>query len=347
MNKIIKFDAFHVEEDTLFGHSSFFMDSFESVVETIVLPKTSSPEGGVTFTYARRFSSSYVKSGKQAKIKKYISSVIPTKSALKVDSIFIDLRINSPSNLSHALMIHLPIVILAEKFIKTVDSKRKLTLIFPENLPTYISKIFECQGYEVVLTDNRVNGDSCLFDITSWTCLRGTLPSILKSGKRIDGLKSAIVKESKGLPRKIFISRKGTRSLKNEADVEARLSKAGYSKVYLEEYDIFQQFALVVYAESIVAIHGAALGVLVLKSLFPEKKYKLIELFPPSHLTNVYRILTHQLNGRWVGVRGKIWKELLPSAYSQAPGSIRSFSLSSFEVCMKSVECALTLVDDK
>lgn len=345
MKEVIKLKTFHAGKDILFGYSSFFMDSFESSVENILLPKTSSPEGVVTFTYAQGSSSAYMNNGKLAKIKKIVSSVLTTEDTLEVESVFIDLRINSPSNLSHALMIHLPIVILAEKFIKGIDGIRKLTLIFPEKLPEYIYKIFECQGYEVVLTDNRVYGDRCSFEITSWSCLRGTLPSILQSGDRISALTAAIEKQSKDLPRKIFISRKGTRCLKNEADVEARLSKAGYSKVYLEEYDIFQQFALVVYADSIVAIHGAALGVLALKSLFPEKGYDLIELFPPSHLTNVYRILTHQQNGRWIGVRGKIWKELLISAYSQVPGSIRSFSLSSFEVCMKSVECALTSID--
>lgn len=82
--------------------------------------------------------------------------------------------------------------------------------------------------------------------------------------------------ESVHLPRKIFISRKGSsRVIVNEVECDAILIRHGYTKVYLEDLAIPSQVALFRYVTHLVAIHGAGLSNLVFAN-----DCKLIELYP-------------------------------------------------------------------
>src|SRR5262245_53099693 len=63
-------------------------------------------------------------------------------------------------------------------------------------------------------------------------------------------------------PRKIVSSRKNTRRVINEGEVEALLKERGYEKIYFEDIPILEQWSILRHANRMVAIHGAALGCL-------------------------------------------------------------------------------------
>jgi glycosyl transferase family 61 len=76
---------------------------------------------------------------------------------------------------------------------------------------------------------------------------------------------------------KVFIARRGARSLTNHSDVERLLTAHGYTTVYMEDFSIIDQVSIGAHARHVVAIHGAGMAFLVLN----RSVESIIELFPP------------------------------------------------------------------
>jgi len=329
---------FKVSEDFLFAPKSFLVDSFVQAVEEIQLAKITTDQGSVNFLLSPNSLS------KNKDAKSFFRRIKPVSNKvieLSEKSVFIDLRVNSPANVSHAIMIHLPITILVQKFFADELLNKELVLILPKNIPQHISEMFEALGYNYVATNSPILGLQIKFEASSWAVCRGELSSILSSGIRSDNFINKIQSLSKKTAKKLFISRKSGRVLKNESEIEGVLTSLGYQKIYMEEYSILEQVAMVSHADSIVAIHGAALGLLSFRAVFNLPPIQLLELFPASHMTNVYRVLAHQLGGKWTGVRGKLSKEIIEFLYDAKPGDIRKYSQSDFEICKESLLMAL------
>ena len=81
--------------------------------------------------------------------------------------------------------------------------------------------------------------------------------------------------------KKIFIARRGERGLTNHSAVEQLLAARGYKSVYMEDYSIAVQLGIASEANDIVAVHGASMGMLVLRKSINS----LIEICP----SNVYQ----------------------------------------------------------
>lgn len=80
---------------------------------------------------------------------------------------------------------------------------------------------------------------------------------------------------------KVFIARRGARGLTNHNEVEKLLAAHGYKAVYMEDYSIAVQLGIASEANDIVAVHGASMGMLVLR----KNINSLIEICP----SNVYQ----------------------------------------------------------
>ena len=108
-------------------------------------------------------------------------------------------------------------------------------------------------------------------------------------------------------PERVFIARKGDRSLLNEADVEALLAQYGFVKFYYEDIPLQQQWSISKNAKVVVGIHGAALSSLV----FNTNRVKLLELFHPGYVVDMYRNLVVAVGGTWTGVIGQLHPEVV------------------------------------
>lgn len=75
--------------------------------------------------------------------------------------------------------------------------------------------------------------------------------------------------------------------------------------------------------------------------MFNKKPLEFVEIFSPAHMTNVYRIITHQVGGKWVGVRGRLWPKLVMQAYECEMEKVRQYTFVDFEVCLLSLEKAM------
>ncbi|MBY0420893.1 MAG: glycosyltransferase family 61 protein, partial [Parvularculaceae bacterium] len=186
-----------------------------------------------------------------------------------------DLRDYGLNNFSHVLIDALPFALLVKRHIPDV-----LILLSHLSGPytSPVLDIFKFFGVDVALTRRRFEGG--IVTIAGERAIapyRVTnlidFPGIAMFNDVYDGFE---IPKSEKAP-KIFLARRGPRSLLNMGEIEQILSVRGYETIYMEDYTIEQQMSICASASDIVAIHGAAMGFLALNKSIR----LLVELFPP------------------------------------------------------------------
>ncbi len=99
---------------------------------------------------------------------------------------------------------------------------------------------------------------------------------------------------------KIFLARRAPRNLGNQDEVEALAAGYGYKTIYTEDYTIAEQLGIGAHAKHVIAVHGAAISLLLLN----KKVDSVIELFP----TNVH----HELFPTALGERVVRYEQIVP-----------------------------------
>lgn len=96
-----------------------------------------------------------------------------------------------------------------------------------------------------------------------------------------------------GVGKKVFISRRNSRrAFANEWEIETYLLEKGFEIFVLEELTFQEQVRVFENAAFVVGAHGAGLSNLV----FCPKGAKVLELSPPSHAVNCFRVLSKQFD---------------------------------------------------
>jgi capsular polysaccharide biosynthesis protein len=109
---------------------------------------------------------------------------------------------------------------------------------------------------------------------------------------RVHVVEATVSKSQK--PRRIFIQRKGTRSISNESDLLSLLSPLGFEPVRLEQLNLQQQISLFSQAEAVIGVHGAGLSNIV----FCQPDSQIIELLPTAWALPYYQSIC-----KYVGLR--------------------------------------------
>jgi hypothetical protein len=78
---------------------------------------------------------------------------------------------------------------------------------------------------------------------------------------------------------KIFLARRGPRSLLNQTEVEQTVARFGYTTIFMEDYSLSDQLSIGTHAKHVVAVHGAAMSFLVMSKRIDS----IVELLPPNH----------------------------------------------------------------
>ncbi|MCV2881873.1 glycosyltransferase family 61 protein [Actibacterium sp. XHP0104] len=329
----------HCPEARLITARSYLIDRFVPDSEIVLLPAKT--VAGGRLGYHRGPVSASVAQPRRRSLMRM--GQVPVQQV--DDALLIDFRLNVPQNWAHFLNNHLPILfrICDDAGLSPAD----LCLILPGNTPGYIAKVAALFGLRILSTDDTVQGQGINFTSEPWTGIRparrdwATLPWPTEALTRADILGGT----DQGLPRKVFLSRQDTRTLENEAEVEALLAQRGFTKLYAEDLTPAQQFRLFQEAEEIVAIHGAGLAPLLY--LAPDAPLKwLIELFPCGHMTDVYRVMAHQCGIRWMGVRGRIRPEHVAPAYELGQPFL-AYSLQPFHADCHAIAQAIDMLEQE
>jgi Glycosyltransferase 61 len=205
-------------------------------------------------------------------------------------------------------------------------------VILENNAPDIARRLFALMGYETLETHRAV---------------RATSVALLEQdmGNPFQLLPFASVIEpltvGKQTQKRIFISRRSTRRISNEAEIADITAGFGYAKVYLEDLSLEDQFGLMRTAESIVAIHGAALGHLCMRSVDRgSPPVELVEVFSPGLVTDVFRKYVAATGGTWRGCRGTINSRYVRMVSESA--NSKSLAFEDFEVDPRALETCLS-----
>lgn len=328
----LQLPSFHCSEAWLFGGKTRLVDRGIAYVEKVRLPAVSSIEGTFKLTLNQQPIRSLGYGSKWARRVKQLMGRDQPQDLSAYDAV-LDLRLQSPENWAHAFTNQLPIALMAREQLLKHHVENSVVLL-PEKISSKIEKLFTACDFQVVRTNSPVYGKICQLNVAPWLGIRGT---------RVDTVDRCLprafftneVTPEQSLGEKVYLSRKDTRKLKNETEIWAILEKLGYRRLYLEEHSLSEQIATVTFAKDIIAVHGASLGPLILRRALNRDHFSLIEIFSPAHVTNVYRMIAEQGNGRWIGVRGRPWPGLLKENADFVN------NLSDFEACPDALLAAL------
>ena len=248
------------------------------------------------------------------------------------DRIALDLRFSFMGNYAHLIHDVLgPLQLIAETL--EADSSvpsAPLHLVLPQKLPPIAARVLEFAGVPFLRTDGIVRGR--LLTITQELNI-ALLPYLVHQ---------PFEEWPHPTPERVFVSRRGARSLINEEAVTEFLGAEGFERVYMEDLPIAQQWTMLENAKEIVGIHGAGLSSLGFSARRPRPagpRFRLIELFSAGFASSCFRDYAAVLDGQWVGVRGKITPEIVRDL--DLRGDSRAHDHASFEVDLDSLAEAL------
>ncbi len=242
------------------------------------------------------------------------------------DNYIYDARYEIDGNIAHVLD-NVASAVLA---IRRVMPSITVTVVLRARASAMARKVFELLNISTICTDADVIGRLILLKEAGRNWFTGDtgVYSFVFEDLSFEGYNSVT-------PRRIFISRKKTRRLLNEIEVERTLIGYGFKKVYFEDIPLCQQWSLAKNAEAIVAIHGAALFNLV----FNRNSVKLVELFHPGYFVHGYRQLVNAIGGTWCGVTGQLPAEIIQ--YLDLMQDARHFALHPTLIDDTSLKMAL------
>ncbi|MEM9905554.1 MAG: glycosyltransferase family 61 protein [Cyanobacteria bacterium P01_D01_bin.44] len=200
-------------------------------------------------------------------------------------------------NIAHILCNVMPILLELRR------QEKDVTVILRQRASDISKQIYALMGFPTISTDKAVKGNILAGeahnqDLQLWRvgCF----------GRYFEQFESLLIPQS-DFPEKVFISRRNSRIITNESEIDLRLSKFGFQKVYFEDLSLLEQWSLARNAKIVVGIHGAALANLA----FNRNAVKLIELMHPGYATRFYRRCIASIDGHWCGVTAQMPKEFI------------------------------------
>ena len=248
---------------------------------------------------------------------------------MQVDGEYIlDSRYEIDGNIAHILAVVVPRLLAAKKICDQV------TVVLRSNASNLGKNVYKLLGASILCTDKDINGKLVMADDQHPGAYEGCYTTLFQD-LAFEGF-------NQQTPEKVFISRKGTRSLINESEVEQTLQAYGFTKYYFEDIPISEQWSVARNAKLVVGMHGAALSSLV----FNPNRVKLIELFHPGYVVDMYRHAVNAVGGTWCGVSGQITEDVIGKLDFKQEA--RAFALTPTRIDINCLRMALEyLGEDK
>ena len=155
------------------------------------------------------------------------------------DGCTIDLRQNTPGNWAHSNIFHLPLAAMARQWIGDTPN-----VLLPFKTPKYIRRLYEHFGFPVICTDREVRGDIIALKLSANDVLRPARRDLAKLLISDLQQRHALTQQPVALSQKIFVSRRKTRRIENEAEIESYLRPLGFVKIYPEELSVAEQIGV-------------------------------------------------------------------------------------------------------
>jgi hypothetical protein len=228
--------------------------------------------------------------------------------------------------------------VLSEHFNQDIE----ISAVLRKNTSNLSLQVYDTLGINIICTDDQVYGD---------------VVTVYAEHPIANARQEVFNVEFKGYnpntPERIFIPRRGNRSLINNDAVEAFLKQKGFTTYYFEDLTPSEEWSIVRNAKVIVAVHGAACSNFIfnqsgIKSRDrPGSGVRLLEIFSPAFVLPGYRNSAHFINGKWCAVRGQITPEMLKELdFSNNPRStVKAPIKNPFQVNLETLQLALEYLE--
>jgi hypothetical protein len=320
------------------GASTRLLDAWSPMIEVIRVPAITYKTSEIVVRLDKNSETFQVTSSPIGRRLKKLKA--HAKPPVSQNGLILDLRFDSCKNIAHACIYTGPIALTARAVVEKALGREDIVLIVREDTPEYYTGVLDLLGFHFIRSSDRFIGDILRVEANGV----GVWERIAKQwlpGKVAESLST----EYPGLGPKIFISRRGSRFIENEGEIKLILEPSGFRTIYLEDYPPMQQLAAVYQAEQIVAIHGAALGPLLLRGAAgTPRPLKLVEIFGPGYVAQMGRFMASIVGFDWIGIRGKIKPEVVRDL--DVNSKPRSHQSSSFYLDPKSLQLALDAIEN-
>jgi hypothetical protein len=232
----------------------------------------------------------------------------------------LDMRAIEPHNITHLLAEIIPYYLLAKAAVGG-----DITLLLSRQVKGSFAELLSTLGIVPVTESRRVTGEIIKIRGTRGLSVYDLPETFDCSGIQFapdiyDGHNLS----SASHPERIFFARRDSRNIENQAEVEALARQYGYTIIFPEDHSITEQLAIGASAKHVLAIHGAAISLL----LMNKKAESLIELFPP----NVQHQLYPAILGEKIVRYEQIVPDFNPSVVHSGWETILSFKGRKFSV---------------
>lgn len=313
---------------TMFCHPTRLSNIYAATIETVLLEPETLPAQTAAIHISHETTRSlpqFRNVGRRGKARTWLERIRRGAHLDLSERLVYDARWVDNANIAHLFQHHLAALGLAKK--KLGVSQGQCLVLLENNATPFALELFKLVGYETCETNLPVRANFLRFDID---------PAIPYHMLRNVG-ELELAGLDAGLPKRIFISRRGTRRLMNEGEVVALMTERGFETVYFEDVSLREQWSMVRHAEVIAAIHGAALGYVATRSAAPEVPFKLLELFSPGLVADCFRKYAAPLGGRWTSCRGKLTAEFIRCLDGPDPKAMEG---AHFELDTRTIERA-------
>lgn len=335
VNEVIEIKPYRHSAYWLVGASTHAIDRFIGDVERIFVPAKDHIGGTIEFDLSK--DSLLVPGIKRTSRRIRYKNLMLKPPLIELgDRIIFDIRSNDYFNWSHQVNYFLTVALAARSLI---DNAR-VTIVTPSQMPSMVKDLYALFGFDVVSTDGPVKARHLQWCVSHGQVVHSGRPQLTRAFMSEHDADSRTF-PSFDLPTKVFLARRGTRSLSNHHEIEDLLTAMGFTTIYAEDLSVPQQFALFRQADEVVGIHGAGLAPLEFRS--PSKSpIRLIELAPAGIVTRWFGIMCEQIGGKYVAVRGRLKPEYIQGLYSDE--LFEKYCNDNFEIDPKSLEVALDIV---
>lgn len=317
---------FILEPSVVFTPRSFFHDRYQPGPDIIQLPQRVKPGGEVSVSY-RGPNKTNPRRGLRL-IKDKIKGQRRTDELDITDGYVVDLRANSPQNWSHLLNFHIPLLALVETEFGLPLSE--ITAVFPFDMPQFARSALALLGVSAVFTDGLVRGRLIEISLSHENVHRTHSRTWFLQSEM--AARKARAEDGMDVPKRVLIGRRGSRGLVAQERFERLLEPLGFSTVYPERLSVAEQFSLFSRCETIVAVHGAALGPLLLRTEAGRPPPHVVGIMPSGVVSDFFRMMSQQVGSRWVGIRGKVRPEYVAMAYDLQRTSLSGFESHDVEI---------------
>jgi hypothetical protein len=285
-----------IPEAWMIGARTRLLDCWEPQAEWIRLPELQFPAR----QYSIRIKSDEPSSRPNA------SSAANQVAPISIDGAFYDARMHGGANIAHCIINGLAITLACRRALSVLGRSGPDHVVVPANTASFVIETFRLFGITPVPTDGLVMGDQVETNLDAAACIQ-LGPDVLPKT-----FQSTLDAGTMAYPRRLFLARRGSRSIRNDREVESILVGEGFQTIYPERLAVVEQFRHIWNADLIVGIHGAAFAPIMFRSLKSEgEPLGVLELFGPGYIVTLYRHMTGAIGGRWVGVRGHVSPEVV------------------------------------